>query len=289
MKKEKMKLLCDLRERNSTLPHFPKAEWIVETTLHTGDYAVAEGEKLYYVFERKTWADLAASLKDGRASSQMEKLRKMPCPVYLIIEGKMSFQPDHLIGGIEFYKLQAYITNALIMGVPYVQTKDKFHTVDFLVRFTEMFMKSEGRGKSGGLAEITEKKKKTVAEQAEAVWRAFPGCSSAAFGVLKNYPVVKVLAMPAEDIAKMKYLTGRSFGAKMAEKILSVFEKEEVAVKVLSAVNGISKDCAKYILAQVSFWEFIMDGKMDVAASDKKNLGPVMQNRIWEIFNYSLN
>jgi ERCC4-type nuclease len=282
-----MQLHCDKRERNSTLPLFPALDWIVETTLHAGDYAISDGDRLYFVFERKTWQDLAASIKDGRAHAQREKLLKMACPAYLLIEGKIGYTADHLVGKMEFSKLESFMMDSVIMGLPVIQTRDKYHTVDYLVKFTERVMKKGGReNKVGNMAEVKEKKKSTVTEQVDEILRAIPGCSQAAVPTLRKIPIVKLFSMGEEDIAELKYVSGRRFGPAMAAKILGVLGNETQAAKVLAAVNGISLVCAKFILEQTSFREFLIEGRMDVMASEKKKLGPIMQNKLKELFNH---
>lgn len=282
-----MQLLCDLRER-SVAPFFPKVDNVVHKTLMLGDYAICEGDVMFFVFERKTWSDLAASIKDGRAESQMERMKSVNCAKFVIIEGKMQYHPDFMIGGIEFSKLDAYKRYLMMTGIQVVQTKNEPHTAEFLYAFMEQFSRSRPAVKGGNVKEITEKKKLTVAEQVDEIWRSFPGIGPSLVPVMRRFSIIELLSMSVESIAELKYISGRSLGASTANKILSPIYDKKQAEKVLASIYGISPAGAKYILTQVSFVDF-MKGNMDVKLSDKKKLGETLKGKIYELVNYKSN
>ncbi len=89
------------------------------------------------IFERKTWKDLAASIKDQRAvrqHSQMENMRrKKGCFLYYIIEGNLSYAPDTEIARVPFNKLHAKIRCMSLRGVHSFQTKNQMETADILI------------------------------------------------------------------------------------------------------------------------------------------------------------
>jgi len=168
-------LLADCREQNGANPHLEVL--IAENNRHNsklpvnngggdielmieqitiGDYCILSGatvneaKKPVVIFERKTWKDLAASIKDGRIDSQgkrLAELKKNGCRVYYIIEGKNSFTNTTKIGGIPFANLHAKIRHGLLKGFPYIQTKDQQHTAFTLVNFTRDIMKLMATGK----------------------------------------------------------------------------------------------------------------------------------------------
>lgn len=138
-----IKLLCDSRERQSTLPLFPKSDILIERTLTVGDYAIVNTatNTTYYLFERKTWVDLAGSIKDGRMHKQLRNMLDVKCMRYIILEGQMSYDRDTLICGIAFHKLDAMRRKMMMLGFYFIQTRSSQHTVDFLMAFTNQFIR----------------------------------------------------------------------------------------------------------------------------------------------------
>lgn len=88
------KIIVDARERGVST-HFQKLsdahhiDFEVRT-ITTGDYAIVKDDKIIFIFERKTWADLASSMRDGRKENvnKLLKLRsETDCKIAYIIEG----------------------------------------------------------------------------------------------------------------------------------------------------------------------------------------------------------
>jgi ERCC4-type nuclease len=158
-------ILTDTRERTGALPYLDSAvsqnnricakllpsigggdikHKIQQLTL--GDYAIMLNNKLEAIFERKTWKDLAASIKDNRAQSQQKRLAELKykhpsCMVCYIIEGPMVYNDQYPIGNIPFKNLHAKLRHNLIRGFPFIQTRDAQHTAHTLVNFARDFMK----------------------------------------------------------------------------------------------------------------------------------------------------
>ena len=92
---------------------------------------------LAVVFERKTWKDLAASIKDQRSVVQhknMVALRdKKGCLLYYIIEGGLTYQDTTKICRIPFKNLHAKMRSMSLKGVHSFQTKDQQDTARLLI------------------------------------------------------------------------------------------------------------------------------------------------------------
>jgi ERCC4-type nuclease len=123
-----------------------------EKQLTVGDYCILIPSQRYpcknilaVVFERKTWKDLAASIKDSRMKEQQKGLDsiklKKDCQVYFIIEGPLKYVDTHKIGNIPFKNLGAKLRHNLLRGFPYVQTKDPQDTAHTIVNFARDVMK----------------------------------------------------------------------------------------------------------------------------------------------------
>ena len=93
-----MTLLVDFRERRLAelldVPHLVR-------NLSVGDLVCDYGAGNKWIAERKTAADLAASLMSGRWRDQVTRLREVGCRVILIVEGDLratSLNYDSLMG-----------------------------------------------------------------------------------------------------------------------------------------------------------------------------------------------
>lgn len=123
----------------------------MQAQLGVGDYSITlpvsdqDAPVVVAVFERKTWSDLAQSIKDGRSQSQHKKLMRLRktkhCQVYYIIEGAMGYADDRSIANIPFKNLHAKIRHNMIRGIPYIQTKSAEHTARVLVQLARDYMK----------------------------------------------------------------------------------------------------------------------------------------------------
>jgi ERCC4-type nuclease len=156
-------ILADHRENNGALPYLQaaadannsssgKLPWksgggnLMFQVLNNGavgDYTIMLPSKhdttkniIAAVFERKTWKDLAASIKDQRSLHQHKSLiefkQKQGCYVYYIIEGAIAYSDDTGIAHIPFKNLSAKMRSLSLRGYHSFQTKSPEHTAAFL-------------------------------------------------------------------------------------------------------------------------------------------------------------
>lgn len=89
------------------------------------------------VFERKTWKDLAASIKDQRTISQHKNMLGLRdtkgCFIYYIIEGNLTYGDETTHAHIPFKNLHAKLRSMSLKGVHFFQTRDQEDTARFLV------------------------------------------------------------------------------------------------------------------------------------------------------------
>lgn len=281
-----MLLRCDERERNGPIPFLPKLEFIKIETLHIGDYIISEGDNIEFLFERKTWSDLAASLKDGRYESQSRKMKELDCKKIIIIEGKIGYKRDTVISGIEFFKLDAARRKYIMEGYSVIQTKDAQATAVFLVDFFKQFEAMQIKtGSKCNISEAKTKKKKTIEEQRDEIWLSIKGIGPTLLPVIKEkYKLGDILAKKIQvaELAELKYTSGRKIGIKSAEKIIAYDD-----LTVLSAFQGISKDSAKYILKSHTVAALVQMPERELSEvykSDSRRLGIIAENIISVVF-----
>ncbi len=162
-------IVADARERHGAIPHLDSALAennkhyqlmsqaqgggeikFIEDTLTTGDYTIlldtrTGKKKIGMVLERKTWKDLASSIKDGRAKSQhknLEEIReKTGCLVAYIIEGNLVYNDTTQIGHMPFKNLHSKLRHTMLRGTPFIQTKDEKHTAKMIVDLARDILK----------------------------------------------------------------------------------------------------------------------------------------------------
>jgi len=306
-----MNLICDERERNGPLLHLPDS--VIVRTITTGDYAIVHGEDLLHVIERKTWSDLAASIKDGRFKSQLESLAQLGCPYYVLIEGNMTFARDHLIGGIPFHKLDAVLHELYFKNIPVIRTKNSQHTADFLIDFlhrAETFVVAGG--KCAKVETLSAQKKIDPAEVKRQIFRALPSVGPTLLPSFANISLREIFLMSERELAEIKYTgSGRKIGKASAnilralipgyneetrlqstdavEYLISLPPTENKAgVKILSAFPGISKKSAEFILANYPLAKIILSPENIVAQLQKSHaqkIGPALAKKINALVN----
>jgi hypothetical protein len=102
-----------------------------------------------FVFERKSWADLAASIKDGRKDNiqKMLKLRdQIGCKLFMLIEGPARFSPTHKIGRIPYKNLQAYLDHIVVRdGIFIIYSKSYTDTPLRLLEFIKNYLSLDAK------------------------------------------------------------------------------------------------------------------------------------------------
>ena len=127
-------ILYDHRETKSGIPRALGAAG-VETAarqLPVGDYVLSDR----LVVERKTGADLAASIKDRRLFEQVERMGEAYPAVVLVVEGEPS--------DISEVSWKGAVARVLASGVAVMLTEDRHETADWLLRMQRI----EGKGPS---------------------------------------------------------------------------------------------------------------------------------------------
>ena len=158
-------LLYDHRERRSGVPERLRAAGVPVSAgqLPAGDYVVSDR----VVVERKTGADLAASVKDRRLFEQVARLADAYPAVVLLVEG----EPVHI--GRQSWR--GALGRVLLAGVAVVLTDDPSDSAAWIERLYRLEAKgpSEARGRPRARRPTDD-----VARVAEDVLGCLPGVST---------------------------------------------------------------------------------------------------------------
>jgi ERCC4-type nuclease len=105
--------------------------------LELGDIVISHNDEVIAIFERKTWLDLAASIKDGRYHNQKKRLleKYTPDKIYYILEGTMELNEDDkvLFGSVQKSALLSCFYNTVIRdNINIFRTKNISETADMI-------------------------------------------------------------------------------------------------------------------------------------------------------------
>jgi ERCC4-type nuclease len=159
-------VIADARERDGANPHLEAAvaennrrcskrppsaggnpiDYLIQT-ITVGDYVVMVSPSQnspvrvpVLIIERKTWKDLASSIKDTRAKTQHARMMRFQssthCRFLYMIEGIWNHNDNTKVPGSQgmyFLQLHAKLRHNLLRGMPYIQTRDEVHSAKILV------------------------------------------------------------------------------------------------------------------------------------------------------------
>ena len=185
-----MQLVVDCRER-AFLEHFPDAP---VKQLVLGDFVIEQDGKEVVIIERKTIADFASSISDGRYREQSERLMAYDIPnhnVLYLIEGSLKYYKHK----IPKATLLSAMTSLLYgKGFSVVRTESVDDTADFLRAMLAKLQKEKGfaEPKVGGSSVRKQKKDKITPETIDALMLTqVPSVSATtAAAILQVYPTV---------------------------------------------------------------------------------------------------
>jgi ERCC4-type nuclease len=167
-------IIADDRESNGANPYFDKfiiadnAQYskkpkkagggnikLCVNRVTTGDYNIIlnDGPKqiISMIIERKTWKDLAASFKDGRAKNQHKGMLSVQartgCMIMYLIEGRITYDKNTKVNRIAFLNLDAKRRHLIIQGNQLIQTKDQEHTAEMIVNLARDLWRMYQAGK----------------------------------------------------------------------------------------------------------------------------------------------
>jgi ERCC4-type nuclease len=227
-------------------------------TLTTGDYAICYKGYIMIIIERKTYPDLAASLRDGRKDNinKLISLREATkCQVAYLIEGDAFPKQDKVYARMPYKNLRAHLDHiAFRDNIHMIYTKDQSSTANRLfelarnystikpspfMQVEEMINKNtivggvngntdgstDNEDKSNALGNTQELTKKQVSQISvqEQLLRCLPGVGSVVSTILaeNNITLYSIYYQQhsAEEIARFKYTSGGSIGLAKAQKI----------------------------------------------------------------------
>ena len=112
--------------------------------INHGDYSIIYKNHILFVIERKTWNDLAASLKDGRKENTKKLLKireETKCQLIYLIEGNPIPASTKKFCRVPYKALRSHLDHlAFRDGIHMVYSKDNEHTVERIVELVKNYL-----------------------------------------------------------------------------------------------------------------------------------------------------
>ena len=257
------------------------------TKCGVGDYVIMVDGRVAAIFERKTWKDLAASIKDGRYDAQhqsmMTKKQELGCFCFYLIEGILRANVKN-VANIPVKSLHRKIIKNSLCGTQFIQTKNEFVTAEILVEYAIMIRRLYDAGEvsfpeptdDSGFEIIPETIKKNrvvgASETELNMWKSYPAVGNNTAMILQTkFDISRILSITPEDVSGLKYSTGISVPANVKSSLINNQDDPAVHMRILSSINGISENIAANILNVISLRDIINNEHTDELLNIKIN------------------
>lgn len=276
--------------------------WEVRRLVH-GDYCITYNEHLVMIIERKTWADLAASIKDKRILN-IENLKilrgQSKCRLILLMEGRT---PRGDVAHVSLHALKSKLDHLMIRDeILIVYTHDESDTAERLISLIRSMVTIVGGLNLPDSKEVVEEILGGAAspaitllkeeKQALEIWCTFPRVDLMTSKALVDagHTVLELAGgkITADVIAELKYPSGRLIGMDNARSIVAGARTRKTHIAILASINGVSTVTAEKILD-------LMDGDLAnfdditkrmvtcIRRSNGKKLGLAVAKRVFKL------
>lgn len=282
-----MYIVIDKRERaivpffaNGVMPHYVEH-------MTVGDIAICYNGHILIIIERKTWQDLASSMKDGRKAN-IEKLKALRdtthCQIAYLLEGSAFPKPSHKFCGIPHKNLRAHLDHlAFRDNVHMLYAKTALDTAARVFELAKNYgtispsmidhlaPAADPEQPRGG-NEPALRTKHTVSDELiiSNMWTSIKNITHNNVSVFLNlYKLSDFLAgnTPKSEIATLKYPSGIMIGDARAAAILRSAKSVETHAKILSEIPSITRPTAAKILEAVAIADIIKSDPADMIQS----------------------
>lgn len=266
---------------------------VILEQMTVGDYIIQLNKRPVAVIERKTLADFAASLKDGR-DANTDKLFALAgqyerCDVFFIIEGKLGSGMETQVGHIPYKNILAAIRLLQIRrGVQLIHSKDVNDTalqLKFLCEvYSGMFIKGEltieGASREDALDSIKPSEEEEISRTRVKMWATLKGVSLASAPYYLEAFGIRDLLLGKIVLGDFKVNGMRKPTAVVQESIADVHKKLSAKAAILACIKGVSDAQALKILDQVSIEDLLGDQPLEIYLDSGKNKTRVQPGRL---------
>lgn len=318
--KRMLKLIVDDRE-GAVIPFFAThaSFAVVVQRIQIGDYIITQNDKIIAAIERKSWCDLAASIKDGRVANinKLLGLRQTTgCRLFYLMEGKSRYTPDKRFARIPYKNLQAHLDHLIMRdNVCMLYADNPADTAARLAEFMTNYLSLPNNTNTivpaghsvivtGGTPTIgtetntseldilTVTMPKTDDEIISNMWCCVPNITTKTVPCFTAYHIADLFlgSIDIATVAAMCYTNGSVIG-KRAKKITSVatnnIANHAIYCRVLAEIPGLTKRTAALILVQIKFIDllrgiFSIQQLADIKKTEKSRIGEAVAKKIYK-------
>jgi ERCC4-type nuclease len=306
-----LEIVVDTRER-AVIPFFEESKSEISfrvDQVNVGDYSVLYRGYILFIIERKTWGDLADSIRDGRSKNvkKMMKVREETgCHLIYLIEGPAFPKRTNRFKRMTHSSLRAHLDHlAFRDGIHMSYSKNQKDTVvriheliknyislkpSPLVIIDDIIYKEEQEAKEsntevagGNVGKLKEKAPIDSNDVIYKIWCCVPNITdrSASIFIDAGYHISDLVLgkISKETIYSMRYANGCIIG-KRSDKIINGSKINPVNrryyIKMLSQINGLTKDTSALILDAFEF-EDILTGTITQKQLESFNRTPKLK------------
>jgi len=276
--------------------------------LTVGDFQIWYGDVPLLIIERKTWKDLASSIKDGRCETQDPNLRELNnigCTTVMLIEGNLPGYSEKVHGKMMGIHVWGKIRCMILSGLQCIMTRNIQQSIDTIVGFIPNIIDKykdnmpgasvDGRfiqsihipaslspefktdlnelfrkyETSGGKISDLSYSPNKKKRASEKMWKILLGKGKLFRIVLKQYSLRDYFTNP-EVLSGIKYDSGRKISAKKISSCLQVKERDTLLKELLLCIDGCSTNRAEELCKQYT---------MDIVLNTDTILDVYLNNR----------
>jgi len=262
--------------------------------LNCSDYAIYYGGTLLFIIERKTWDDLAQSIKDGRIDEQIKKMQSLPQEIkkFILIEGTLKAQHQHIEAKNLLTKIDHIILRGDTNGVLYsssilgtckriIQLIDH-HPLDL----SKITVKTERDNVLNTMKGTSNEKLVTD------MFAAIKGVAynTARLFMDNKWSIMDLYESESHIVAEMVYpLSGSIVGITKAKSICDDMDTIKCWTGILTSINGITSTTAKVILEKYPvIYDWNVENLSQVCKGEKSRIGKKIATRIIELLNFKI-
>ena len=264
---------------------------IIKKRLLTGDVAIWVSGKLRIVIERKTWDDLAQSIKDQRIETQMANFANLrleipTCVLIVIVEGT----PAREHYGIKIQNLMTKLDHLMLRdGIHVMFTRDVPGTMSRVTQLANNLPASSESATDDRPDILQSKHEKTDDELLMNMYMQIPQVSRSTAKVLfaMKYSIIDVFELDTSDIVKLTYPSGTAIPLKRARKITSAMATKKCWTRILAEIPGVSSKIAQKIMDEYPLcYDWTAEHISQIQRSAKSRLGMKCAERVVHLINY---
>lgn len=266
-------IIADKGRENTVIGHLknnkPNDISLLESQINIGDFSITYNDKIIICVERKTWEDLACTIKDPQRKANHEKLLKLRtnvgCQIIYMIEGNPFPSPNRKFARVPFNNIQAFLDHIMIRDSCHVvhslnpaETANRLYS---LTRHTMTLKTFKQESIKGGALEILKSREELSSDVIkDKMYLAMRGVTIVSLPIIKEYPISDLFnnSINENEIANKRYASGKHLGTSRARHILSNANNVNVHIKMLAEIPQITKTTAKLILYKYSMIDILL-------------------------------